>query len=123
MRTARLAAALTALSLGAAPTYAVASNAPSAGSLVRVADHNHDHTAAQGAKGKGVVNSVDTARHTVNVSHDPIPSLGWPAMRMDFAVAPSVDLEAIQPATPVEFTVGKNKEGLPEIQALQAVKR
>jgi len=42
---------------------------------------------------------------------------------MDFAVAPSVDLEAIQPATPVEFTVGKNKEGLPEIQALQAVKR
>lgn len=94
--------------------------------LVQIAaDHDHDHAAqsAQGAKGKGVVNSVDPTEHKINVSHGPIPSLGWPAMKMDFAVAPTVDLNAVQAGSQVEFTVGKNEAGLPEIQAIQPVKK
>lgn len=94
--------------------------------LIQVAakDHAHDQGAhPEGAKGKGVVNSVDAAAHKVNVSHDPIPSLGWPAMKMDFAVAPSVDLKSVAAGTSVEFTVGKTKDGLPEIQAIQPVKK
>lgn len=86
----------------------------------------HDHAAAHdmkgAAKGKGVVNSVDAAGHKVNMSHDPIPALGWPAMKMDFAVAPSVDLSTIQAGNQVDFTVGKNQAGLPEIQSIQARK-
>jgi Cu/Ag efflux protein CusF len=84
------------------------------------ADHDHG---AQGAKGKGVVNSVDAAMQKVNVSHGPIPSLGWPAMKMDFAVAPTVDLNAIKPGSQIDFTVGKNKAGLPEIQSIQPIKK
>lgn len=92
--------------------------------LIQVAQaHDHDHPAEAGAKGKGVVNAVDVTSHKVNVWHEPIPSLGWPAMKMDFAVAPSVDLKTIQPGTPVEFIVGKNKAGLPEIQSIQPAKK
>ncbi|MBY0511820.1 MAG: copper-binding protein [Rhodospirillaceae bacterium] len=112
--------------LGWAAVPAVAADHPMPG-LIQVAgqDHDHDHAAQnlQGTKGKGVVNSVDVAAHKVNVSHEPLPSLSWPAMKMDFAVAPSVDLKSVKAGTQVEFTVGKNKEGQPEIQAIQPVKK
>jgi copper binding protein CusF len=32
------------------------------------------------ARATGTVNSVDPAQHKLNISHDPIPSIGWPAM-------------------------------------------
>lgn len=112
---------LGAILIGTAPVYA--SDTAITSPLVQIAQaHDHDHDAAA-AKGKGVVNSVDAAGHKVNVSHEPIPSLGWPAMKMDFAVAPSVDLKTVQAGTAVEFTVGKNKAGLPEIQSISAVKK
>jgi hypothetical protein len=38
-----------------------------------------------------MVNSVDPRQHKVSVSHAPIPEIGWPAMTMEFPVAPSVD--------------------------------
>ena len=75
------------------------------------------------AHGKGVVNAVDAATHKVNLSHEAISALGWPAMKMDFAVAPSVDLKGLQPGTAVEFTVEKNKAGTFEIQSIKATKK
>jgi len=58
-----------------------------AGRKMQMADSGHAH-----AQGTGTVNAVDAAAHKVNVSHAPIPAIGFPAMTMDFAVAPSVDL-------------------------------
>ena len=109
--------------MGVGPAFAT--DRPVTGLIQIAADHSHDHgdQSAQGAKGKGVVNSVDAAGHKVNVSHEPIPSLKWPAMKMDFAVAPSVDLKSVQAGSQIEFVVGKNKEGLPEIQSIQPVKK
>ena len=37
-------------------------------------------------KGIGVVDAVDRAKGVVTLSHEPIASLGWPAMTMDFSV-------------------------------------
>lgn len=37
-------------------------------------------------KGIGIVDAVDQAKGVVTLSHEPIASLGWPAMTMDFAV-------------------------------------
>jgi len=54
----------------------------------------------------------------VNLSHNPIPEIGWPAMRMDFPVAPSVDLTAIKPGTRVNFTIEKGQSGMYEIKAI-----
>ena len=76
------------------------------------------HAGHNDAHGTGTVNSVDPAQHKVNLSHSPIPEIGWPAMTMEFPVAPSVDLNAIKPGTRVKFTIEKGQGGMYEIQAI-----
>jgi hypothetical protein len=56
---------------------------------MQMAHAGHGH-----AQGTGTVNSVDASGHKINLTHGPIPALGWPGMTMDFAVAPAVDLRA-----------------------------
>ena len=51
----------------------------------------------------GTIKKVDAAKRIVNLSHGPIPAVNWPAMTMDFAVAPEVDLSALKPGQQVEF--------------------
>ena len=76
------------------------------------------HGPENDAHGSGTVNSVDPAQHKLNLSHAPIPEIGWPAMTMDFPVAASVDLKAIKPGTRVNFTIVKGQGGMYEIKAI-----
>jgi Cu(I)/Ag(I) efflux system periplasmic protein CusF len=76
------------------------------------------HEGRKDAHGSGTVNSVDPAQHKVNVSHNPIPEIGWPAMTMDFPVAPSVDLRTLKPGTRVNFTIEQGQGGMYEIRAM-----
>ena len=76
------------------------------------------HEGHSDIRGSGTVNSVDPAQQKVNVSHNPIPEIGWPAMTMDFPVAPSVDLRALKPGTRVDFTIEKSQGGMYEIQTI-----
>jgi Cu(I)/Ag(I) efflux system protein CusF len=63
------------------------------------------------AKATGVVNSVDVAHRTINLSHKPISAFGWPAMTMDFPVADDVDLTQIRPGTGVDATLVREGGG------------
>jgi Cu/Ag efflux protein CusF len=76
------------------------------------------HAGHNDAHGTGTVNSVDPAQHKVNLSHNPIPEIGWPAMTMDFPVAASVDLKALKPGTRVNFTIEPGQGGMYEIKAI-----
>jgi Cu/Ag efflux protein CusF len=76
------------------------------------------HAGHSDAHGTGTVNSVDPAQHKVNLSHNPIPEIGWPAMTMEFPVAPSIDLQAIKPGTGVDFTIEQGQGGMYEIKAI-----
>jgi len=89
------------------------------------------HGAAHGAAGEpvaqadgarpaavGTVNGVNPERRTVNISHEPIPSLGWPAMTTDLPVAPSVDLGAVRTGSRVTFTLRRGADGLYAIDSL-----
>ena len=76
------------------------------------------HEGHNDAHGTGTVNSVDPAQHKVNLSHNPIPEIGWPAMTMDFPVAPAIDLTAIKPGTRVNFTIEQQPGGMYEIRAI-----
>jgi Cu(I)/Ag(I) efflux system protein CusF len=76
------------------------------------------HAGHNDAHGTGTVNSIDPAQYKVNVSHNPIPEIGWPAMTMEFPVAPSVDLRALKPGTPVNFTIERGQGGMYEIRAI-----
>ncbi len=81
---------------------------------------NQTSQADSGAKpsGIGTVHSVDAERRMVNLSHEPIAALGWPAMTMDMIVAPSVDLSAVAPGIEVAFTLERDADGLYMIDSL-----
>jgi Cu/Ag efflux protein CusF len=71
------------------------------------------------AHATGTVNSVNAAQHKINLSHTPIPSIGWPAMTMDFAVTPTVDLTRVRPGSRVNFSMQKGKGGMYEVQSIE----
>ena len=81
---------------------------------MQMAHSGHAH-----AQGTGTVNSVDAAAHKVSVSHGPISAVGLPAMTMDFAVAPSVDLQTVKPGTRVNFTLEHGEGGMYVIQSMK----
>jgi Cu/Ag efflux protein CusF len=76
------------------------------------------HAGQNDAHGTGTVNSVDPAQHKINLSHQPIPEIGWPAMTMEFPVAPTIDLNSIKPGTRVNFTIEQGQGGMYEIKAI-----
>lgn len=83
-------------------------------------DGAHATKAAEAIPGKGVVNAVDAAKRTVNVTHEPIAALGWPAMTMDFAVAEGVDMAKLAKGAPVAFTLSRGADGIYMIDGLTA---
>ena len=82
-------------------------------------DHQVAHDGHRGTHAKGVVNSVDPAGHKMNITHEPIPEIGWPTMTMDFAVAPSVDLKGVKPGSRVNFTLERGKDGMYEVRSVE----
>lgn len=72
----------------------------------------HGEKAAEAIAGTGVVNAVDPAKRTVNVTHEPISALGWPTMTMDFAVAEGVDLSGLKQGAPIAFTLSRGADGI-----------
>jgi Cu(I)/Ag(I) efflux system membrane fusion protein len=64
------------------------------------------------ASGKGVINTVSTDAKTLNITHAPIKSLGWPEMTMDFQMGPGIDVSGFQSGDAVQFDLTKDKEGM-----------
>src|SRR5262249_40259314 len=100
----------------ALPAHAIHAEAQAASP--QHSDMRMTHAGANDAHGTGTAHSVDPAQHTVNLSHTPIPDIGWPAMTMEFPVAPSIDLTAIKPGTRVNFTIEQQPGGMYEIRAI-----
>ena len=55
------------------------------------------------AMGKGVIHSVNADEKKINITHDPISSLGWPSMTMDLAVSDDIDLKSITTEEDIMF--------------------
>lgn len=53
--------------------------------------------------GKGVVGNIMVEDGKINLSHEPISALGWPAMKMDFKLAEGVSIKDLKPGMAVEF--------------------
>ena len=79
------------------------------------------HEGHAGAHGTGTITAVNAAQRKIGMQHEPIPSLGWPSMTMEFAVAPSVNLQGIQPGSRVNFSLEKGPDGMYMIQSIQPV--
>ena len=61
--------------------------------------------------GTGVLHELEPNANRVNMTHDPIPAIDWPAMTMPFKVKPGVDLKAFSPDDKVEFDLEKGDDG------------
>ena len=115
------------IDLGSSGPVTASLHPPAAAPATHVGDHAASsppgdmrmaHAGHNDAHGIGTVNSVDAAQHKVNLSHQPIPEIGWPAMTMEFPVAPAVDLSAIKPGSRANFTIEQGQGGMYEIKAI-----
>ena len=65
----------------------------------------NDTKKATTANASGTITAVNPANHKVTFDHGPISAINWPAMTMEFAVAPSVDLAKLKTGDKVNFTL------------------
>lgn len=53
--------------------------------------------------------SVDRAKLRIKLAHEPIKSLGWSRMMMDFSVAKALLLDGLKEGDAVQFELGQSK--------------
>ncbi len=61
--------------------------------------------------GKGSIEAIDFAHPTVTLAHEPIASLGWSSMIMDFRVADPALLHGLKPGQQVVFEIAEQSAG------------
>lgn len=61
--------------------------------------------------GSGVLRELMPGEGRLNMSHEPIPAIGWPSMTMDFRVAEGVSTQGLAPGMAVEFDLEEDKDG------------
>ena len=66
-----------------------------------------EHDGAAKHAGRGKVISVDIQAGTVKLKHDPIKSLKWPTMTMDFKAHDPAMLKDLKPGAEVDFELMK----------------
>jgi Cu(I)/Ag(I) efflux system membrane fusion protein len=67
--------------------------------------------AALGHKAEGTLNAIDLAAGSVTISHGPVASLNWPAMKMDFVLANPALVSGIAPGTGVVIEFVERGQG------------
>lgn len=68
-------------------------------------------TSAGTHKGTGTVKQADAARGTVTLAHEPVASMKWPAMTMEFEVADKKMLDDVKPGAKVQFQFKEKSKG------------
>ncbi|SFK72481.1 membrane fusion protein, Cu(I)/Ag(I) efflux system [Nitrosomonas aestuarii] len=62
-------------------------------------------------RASGSIKSIDWTNATVTIAHDPIASLEWPAMTMDFRVLDPTMLQSIKPGQQIDFGLIEESAG------------
>lgn len=76
--------------------------------------------ARAGHRGEGKIESLDAKTGAITIDHQPIASLKWPAMTMDFVLANSALTRGISPGAQVRFEFVERKPGEWVITKLEA---
>jgi Cu(I)/Ag(I) efflux system membrane fusion protein len=78
--------------------------------------------AADAASGRGTINRIDNDAGSVNITHEAIPAIKWPAMTMDIKVADRKILTAVKSGQVVSFGLIKDPKAGYVISHIEAVK-
>lgn len=82
------------------------------GAMMENSDHCGMHM------GEGVIDAIDVKKSKAAISHKPIDSIGWPEMRMEFAIKKPVDLSAFATGERVHFLLKAEKDKSYSIAAM-----
>ena len=77
-------------------------------------------TEVQQAEGRGVIVSLMAGHGMIDLEHEPIEALGWPAMSMSFLTLDGVDLSEFAVGQSVMFDLQRNEDGEWRISAIMA---
>jgi len=77
----------------------------------------NDTKKATTANATGTITALNAANHKITFDHGPIPAINWPAMKMEFAVAPSVDVAKLKTGDKVNFTLS-GSDGTYTVQSI-----
>ena len=118
MKTLLIAGALgSAIALSLAPALASGSKGSHAGhGQMKAVEGNKEAVAV------GVINFVDASAGKINVTHEPVPALGWPKMTMDLPVTRRVDLATVKPGSTVQFTLKQGRDKQFRVMAIEPKK-
>ena len=82
-----------------------------------LAQHAHQNGDGTAIEVRGTINSIGP--DVVNVSHDPIPEIGWPAMTMDLPVQPDAKIaDDVGAGDTVTLMLVKGTDGMYGIGAI-----
>lgn len=72
----------------------------------------HGMSGKEAAAGTGVIHSIDADKRVINLTHEPMPDLGWPTMTMDLPATKRVDLSGLKEGDKVDFKLklGRDKK-------------
>src|SRR6056297_3102707 len=101
------------LALAALPAPAALGQSNMSGHDMTMGDHA---TTADGIHAEATLNSLSEGM--ANVSHGPIPDIGWPAMTMDMTVLDGAEIDGVEPGDEVMMMIEKGSDGMYAIRAL-----
>lgn len=87
-----------------------------AGPALAGQDHGSHGGMTDGVHTTGKVNVIDGK--TVNISHEAIPEIGWPAMTMDMKLLDGAEMDGVEPGDTVKIMLEKGHDGMYGIRAL-----
>ena len=67
----------------------------------------------------GTLDAIDAATGTLTISHEPVPSLKWPAMTMEFQLADKAHAAHLKPGSHVGFDFAEGEPGEWVIQTIK----
>ena len=80
-------------------------------------EHGGHANMAEGVHTTGELHAI--GENSVNVSHDPIPDIGWPAMRMDLPLLEGAQIEGVSEGDKVMIMLEKGADGMYGVRALE----
>jgi Cu(I)/Ag(I) efflux system membrane fusion protein len=85
--------------------FLIDSEASLGATLSRLEEQPAPAQASTAHKGRGRVTNIDAQAGRVELDHEPIPAMQWPAMSMGFVVEDKADLSTLKKGDVVEFEV------------------
>lgn len=67
------------------------------------------------AEAAGLIHAIAPDGSSVNLTHDPIPNVGWPAMTMDLGLSERATLDGVEVGSVVIFTLERGPDGIYQI--------